>query len=198
MGKQDIMKIYFSHGKESGPWGRKISCLADLAKDRGFAVESIDYRDLDDPDLRAERLIAVLQSEPDLEKVVLVGSSMGGYVSTVASLSVPVRGLFLLAPALYMPGYQHQEYPTPCRPITVIHGWRDDVIPFEHSVRFCVEHRADLHLIDGDHRLNDNLNVVGAHFRAFLENLSVTSPESQHCLSKQITPEDTKRNASNE
>ena len=184
MGDDDTMKIYFSHGKESGPWGSKISHLAELAKGSGFAVNSIDYRDLDDPDLRAERLIDALRSEPDLAKVVLAGSSMGGYVSTVASLSVPVRGLFLLAPALYMPGYQHQEYPTPCRPITVIHGWRDDVIPFEHSVRFCVEHRADLHLIDGDHRLNDNLNVVGAHFRAFLENLSVTSPESQHCLSK--------------
>lgn len=169
------MKIYFSHGKESGPWGSKINHLADLAKDRGFAVNSIDYRDLDDPDLRAERLIYALRSEPDLAKVLLVGSSMGGYVSTVASLSVPVRGLFLLAPALYMPGYQYQYYPTPCRPINVIHGWRDDVIPFEHSVRFCAEHRADLQLIDGDHRLNDNLTVVGAHFQGFLEKTLATA-----------------------
>lgn len=163
------MKIYFSHGKESGPWGTKISYLAELSKDSGFAVESIDYSDLDDPDLRAERLLAALRSEPDLGNVVLAGSSMGGYVSTVASQSVAVRGLFLLAPALHMPGYLHQEYPTPCRPITVIHGWRDDVIPYEHSVRFCAEHRADLHLIDGDHRLNDNLTVVGTQFQHFLE-----------------------------
>jgi fermentation-respiration switch protein FrsA (DUF1100 family) len=169
------MKIYFSHGKESGPWGTKISHLAELTKDRSFEVESIDYSDVDDPDLRAERLLTSLRSEPDLAKVVLVGSSMGGYVSTVASLSVPVRGLFLLAPALYMPGYQHQEYPTPCRPITVIHGWRDDVIPFEHSVRFCAEHRADLHLIDGDHRLNNNLTVVGAHFQCFLKKTLTTA-----------------------
>ncbi len=163
------MKIYFSHGKESGPWGTKIRYMAELAKDRGFAVESIDYSDLDDPDLRVERLLEVLRREPELEQLVLVGSSMGAYVSTVASLSVAVRGLFLLAPALYMPGYQHQEYPTPCRPITVIHGWRDDVIPYEHSVRFCAEHKANLHLISGDHRLNDSLAVVGAHFSEFLE-----------------------------
>jgi len=165
------MKIYFSHGKESGPWGTKIRYLAELAKDKGFAVESIDYRDLDDPDLRAERLLKALRREPDLEKAVLVGSSMGGYVSTVVSLSVPVRGLFLLAPALYMSGYQRQQYPTSCRSITVIHGWRDEAIPFEHSVRFCAAHRADLHLIDGDHRLNESLAVVGAHFRGFLETL---------------------------
>jgi len=49
------MKIYFSHGKDSGPWGSKISHLAELAEDRSFAVESIDYSDLDDPDLRTER-----------------------------------------------------------------------------------------------------------------------------------------------
>ena len=111
------MKIYFSHGKESGPWGTKIRYMAKLANDRSFAVESIDYGDLDDPDLRVERLLEVLRREPELEQLVLVGSSMGAYVSTVASLSVAVRGLFLLAPALYMPGYQHQQYPPPADPL---------------------------------------------------------------------------------
>lgn len=37
------MKIYFSHGKESGPWRTKIKHLADMAEEEGCAVESVDY-----------------------------------------------------------------------------------------------------------------------------------------------------------
>ena len=50
------MKVYFSHGKESGPWGTKIKRLAVIAEERGCAVESVDYTDTMDPDLRVERL----------------------------------------------------------------------------------------------------------------------------------------------
>ncbi len=70
------MKVYFSHGKESGPWGFKIKRLAAKASARGCEVESIDYRDSMDPDLRVERLLARLREEP--ERFLLVGSSMGG------------------------------------------------------------------------------------------------------------------------
>jgi len=54
------MKVYFSHGKESGPWGTKIKRLAEIARNKGCAVESVDYTDLVDPDLRVERLLEVL------------------------------------------------------------------------------------------------------------------------------------------
>jgi hypothetical protein len=36
------MKVYFSHGKESGPWGSKIKRLAGIAQQKGYAVDSID------------------------------------------------------------------------------------------------------------------------------------------------------------
>jgi hypothetical protein len=77
------MKVYFSHGKESGPWGTKIKRLAAIAEDLGCAVDSVDYMDLTDSDLRVERLLEVLANEND--EFVLAGSSMGGYVSLVAS-----------------------------------------------------------------------------------------------------------------
>ena len=80
------MKIFFSHGKESGPWGAKIKRLAKLAEGMGCAVESIDYKNLMDPDLRVERLLEALAREDD--SIVLLGSSMGGYVSLVASETV--------------------------------------------------------------------------------------------------------------
>ena len=50
------MKVYFSHGKESGPQGTKIKRLAALAEDMGCAVESIDFTNTMDPDLRVDRL----------------------------------------------------------------------------------------------------------------------------------------------
>ena len=76
------MKVYFSHGKESGPWGSKIKRLANIAKAHGCSVDSIDYTDMLDPDLRVERLIKTLKGVE--EEFLLVGSSMGGYVSIAA------------------------------------------------------------------------------------------------------------------
>ena len=35
--------VYFAHGKESGPWGTKISRLAEISKEYSYAVESPDY-----------------------------------------------------------------------------------------------------------------------------------------------------------
>src|SRR5271154_5065555 len=94
--------VVFSHGKESGPWGSKITAMAAVVRDLGLAVESIDYRGLDDPGDRGRKLIDSVGERKD--RVVLVGSSMGGHVSAAAATRVGARGLFLLAPAFYMAG----------------------------------------------------------------------------------------------
>ena len=96
--------LVFSHGKESGPWGSKIAAMAEIARAEGFQVESVDYQGIDDPQDRVTRLLAFCK---DLRgSLVLVGSSMGGWVSVAGSSLLQARGLFLLAPALYMPGYE--------------------------------------------------------------------------------------------
>ncbi len=59
------MKVYFSHGKESGPWGSKIKRLAEISKAQSLEVKSIDYSDIADPDLRVERLVGCLKKEQD-------------------------------------------------------------------------------------------------------------------------------------
>ena len=159
------MKIIFSHGKESGPWGSKIKRLANIAKAHGCSVDSIDYTDMLDPDLRVERLIKTLKGVE--EEFLLVGSSMGGYVSIAASEQVNVKGLFLLAPALYMNGYKKQTYcyhPN----VEIVHGWSDDVIPADNSIQFAKSNDCSLHLISGDHRLNSSLVVVERLFSQFL------------------------------
>lgn len=163
------MKVYFSHGKESGPWGSKIKRLADKASWLGFSVDSIDYTDSYDPDIRVTKLVKRLKKET--EPFLLVGSSMGGYVSLVAAEEVPPQGLFLLAPALYIPNYQVQQYANQLDNsvrIEVVHGWNDDVIPFNHSVQFAQQRDCFLHLISGDHRLNDSIEEVERVFTQFL------------------------------
>lgn len=163
------MKVYFSHGKESGPWGTKIKHLAAMAEEMGCTVESVDYMDLMDPDLRVERLLEVLAGEED--SFVLVGSSMGGYVSLVASETVNVKAVFLMAPALYIPGYKRREYRSRCSHVEIVHGWSDDVIPPEDSIRYAKEADCTLHLISGDHALNGSLGVVAGLFEQFLSRL---------------------------
>jgi len=109
--------VLFAHGKESGPWGSKIQHLAAIAQRLGAQVLSPDYGDLPDPDpdARVARLRAM--PLPAHDRLVLVDSSMGGYVSTVASQGMGAQGLFLMAPAFYMPGYAVQE-PAPGTPET--------------------------------------------------------------------------------
>ena len=160
------MKVYFSHGKESGPWGTKIKRLATLAEEAGCAVTSVDYTLIPDPDERVAHLQAILAKET--EPFVLVGSSMGGYVSLVTSGTVNAHGVFLLAPALYMPDYDSQEYPLNNKTIEIVHGWSDDIIPAANSIRYAEAADCTLHLISGDHRLNISLNVIEPLFLNFL------------------------------
>lgn len=158
--------VLFAHGKESGPWGSKIKHLAAIAERLGAQVLSPDYGDLPDPDARVARLRAM--PLPAHDRLVLAGSSMGGYVSTVASQGMAAHGLFLMAPAFYMPGYAVQA-PAPGAPATcVVFGWRDAVIPVAHGIRFAQTHRAALHVLDSDHRLNSVLPEVGVLFKGFL------------------------------
>ena len=163
------MKVIFSHGKESGPWGSKIATLAQTAESKGFRVDSIDYQDLMDPDQRVARLLSLLDQEDS--PVILVGSSMGGYVSLVASAHAQVKAAFLMAPALYMPSYQHQSYPEMGDRVTIIHGWSDDVVPPEVSICYGKASQANLYLIEGDHRLNAVLPHVTTLFKHFLDQI---------------------------
>lgn len=158
--------ILFAHGKESGPWGSKIRYLADIGERHGCSVLSPDYSDLADPDARVQRLLAL--DLPAHDTLLLVGSSMGGYVSTVASQTLKPKALFLMAPAFYTPGYEHRDLASGAAQTCVVFGWNDEVIPVENGIRFAQQERAELHVLDADHRLIDVLPEVGVLFERFL------------------------------
>jgi pimeloyl-ACP methyl ester carboxylesterase len=158
--------VVFSHGKESGPWGKKISALAEVARSEGFDAHSVDYRGLDDPRQRTARLVDFCKElSGDL---VLVGSSLGGYVAVASASLLHARGVFLLAPALYVQGLPELRDGVLDCPAAVVHGWRDDVVPFEDSIRFARAHHAALHLLESDHNLHSQIRVVQYLFEYFL------------------------------
>ena len=162
--------IIFSHGKDGEPWSRKIAGLAETARSEGYHADSLDYRGIDSPRDRITKLVEHCQKLPG--ELVLVGSSLGGYVAAAAAALLHARGLFLLAPALLM-----EELP-PLRDgvidcaTTIVHGWRDTVVPPEHSMRFAQQYKATLHMLDTDHRMYDqlqNLNFLFEHFLAAVD-----------------------------
>ena len=158
--------VIFSHGKDGEPWSRKISGMAEIARAEGYRADSLDYRGLNTPRERITKLVEHCQKLPG--ELVLVGSSLGGYIAVAAASLLHARGLFLLAPALLM-----EELP-PLRqglidcPTTIVHGWRDTVVPPEHSVEFARQYKATLHLLDSDHRMYDQLQTINYYFETFL------------------------------
>jgi alpha/beta superfamily hydrolase len=162
--------VCFNHGKESGPWGDKITRLADVARRHDYAVESVDYTGMLDPDARIQKLLGADTARAS--GLVLVGSSMGSYVAAVASASLRPRGLFLLAPAFYLPGFPVQEPVPHAESVALVHGWKDELIPPEHSIRYARRFDATLHLVDSDHRLSSQLPLIESLFDAFLRQLT--------------------------
>ncbi len=160
------LTVVFSHGKESGPWGRKITAMAALARDLGCGVESVDYRGIDDPAARVEKLVTI--GARIRQPLVLVGSSMGGHVSAAACARLMPRGVFLLAPAFYMPGFEaYTPQDVPC-PTAIVHGWHDDIVPVDNSIRWAREHHAALHVLNSDHRLEDRIEAICSLLKSFL------------------------------
>ncbi len=163
--------VIYNHGKDSIPWGEKPLALAKVAKGLGYGFISPDYQISNDPEFRVEQLLCM--ELPANAKIVLAGSSMGAYVASVAAERLKPAGLFLIAPAFYLPGYASDEFNLQTRNIEVFHGWHDDIVPPENAWRFCRQHRATLHMVDGDHRLLSALPFMCAAFARFLDQCHV-------------------------
>ena len=171
--------VIFSHGKETGPWGTKIKHLASIAQAAGWQVLSVDYAVVTGKTdaLADDRLVALLAHPlPAHNTLALVGSSMGGWVSAAACAALQPQGLFLMAPALDLPGYPAIDTIAwrAKLDVEIVHGWCDDVVPPAGSIRLAQQQHARLHLLDDDHRLGATLPEIGRLFGQFLARLHVT------------------------
>jgi alpha/beta superfamily hydrolase len=138
-----------------------------MAERAGCRVVSCDDRDTQDPDERARRLVA--SSATFSAPLVLVGSSMGGYVAAVAAAELHPAGVFLMAPAIGLSGYRvaDPQPSTPC--LTIVHGWEDDVVPLPPVLAFARTRHAELHVLADGHLLHASLDAVERLFAAFLD-----------------------------
>lgn len=161
-------RVFLSHGLESGPNARKVQALARIARAEGWETALPDYRGLSLDDR-----VALLLSKMDRvsEPVLLVGSSMGGAVSILASVKKPVAGLFLLAPAVFLPGYDDVGNTVRAQRMSIVHGWNDEVIPADNAFRLAQLHAASLHLYDDDHRLSASLPAIENLFESWARSL---------------------------
>jgi len=164
-----------SHGFESGPEATKVTALADAAERLGWSHERPDYTELDarldistlgDVAARVQRLLALAESAAARGPLVLAGSSLGAWISGEVSLKVPVRGLLLLAPPVRLDA----AYPLRAArvPTSIIHGWRDALIPAQDVVDWAAPRGDRLLLVDDEHRLSDHVDASAAAFTALL------------------------------
>ena len=168
-----------SHGFESGPDATKVTALAEVAGHLGWTHERPDYTDLDarrevgelgDVPARLQRLLAIARAAAERGPLVLAGSSLGSYISARVSLEVPVRGLFLLAPPLAMQPLPGLEAAADV-PISVLHGWDDELIPAQDVFEWARLRRARLLLVADNHRLSANVDTSAAAFAELLQSL---------------------------
>jgi predicted alpha/beta-hydrolase family hydrolase len=167
-----------SHGFESGPDATKVTALADVAERLGFTHERPDYTDLDarrevssvgDVPARLQRLVQVATAAAARGPVVLAGSSLGAYVSAIASLQVPVQGLFLMVPPTRMgpmPALDAAPVPT-----SIVHAWQDELIPAADVIAWAQARSARLLMVADGHRLERHVADSAQAFQALLEAL---------------------------
>jgi predicted alpha/beta-hydrolase family hydrolase len=172
-------QIILSHGSDSGPDATKVSVLAALAESLGWRTQRPDYRTDDarghagSVAPRIARLRATIEAldAPPL----LVGSSMGAFVSGLASLDVPVAGLLLLATPSEIPGYARAFDLRHGVPTLLIHGWRDEVCSLAGVHTFAAQRRLPMLVLDDDHRLGASMELISAQFRHMLDQRAATA-----------------------
>ncbi len=167
-----------SHGFESGPDATKVTALAEVAERLGFTHERPDYTDLDarrevssvgDVRARLQRLIGLAAAAAARGPVVLAGSSLGAYISGIASLQVPTQALFLMVPPTRMgPMPALDAAPVP---ISVVHAWQDELIPAADVIAWAQARSARLLLVQDGHRLERHVEASALAFEALLKGL---------------------------
>ncbi|MEO7198640.1 MAG: hypothetical protein ABIY56_00310 [Dokdonella sp.] len=162
--------VILSHGLESGPQATKVSALARVAEELGWASVRPDYLDLDATrDVAAidQRIKRALAATPSSGRVVFAGSSMGAFISGFASIERDCAALFLMALPVSVTGYPVSFQAAAVKTL-LVHGWRDEICPVDAAIEFARSRGDTLHLVDDDHRLAAHVAYCAEAFRSLL------------------------------
>lgn len=161
--------LYFIHGYQSSPDGDK----GPLFEDKLNAI-AIKYRDCSPENLIIsdclQRIANAIKDDPN---VVLIGSSLGGFLAASTALRHPnVRKLILLNPAIIPPSTNlDDEKDVPKKiledmvdkklfenrikaDIIIFRGTNDDVIPENWITKFAAAQEATVKFLHDDHRFS--------------------------------------------
>ncbi len=167
-----------SHGFESGPDATKVTALAEAAERLGWTHERPDYTafdarrgisDLGDVESRQAHLLALARAAAARGPLVLAGSSLGAYIAARVSLQVPTRALFLMAPPTTMG--RLAELDAAQVPISIVHGWDDELIPAQRVAEWAHARRARLLLVNDTHRLTEHVQASAEAFADLLQSI---------------------------
>jgi pimeloyl-ACP methyl ester carboxylesterase len=166
-----------SHGLDSSPEATKAVACANVARALGWTEQRPDYRAFDadqrtsvrgDVEGRIAHLKAIALAAP--RPLVLAGSSMGAFVSARVALEVPVAGLFLMAPPVWLEDFDI-ALRTPPVPIRIVHGWRDEIIAAVSVAAWAQVRNVRTTFVDDSHRLEGHVDFCGEEFGRFLLSL---------------------------
>lgn len=167
-----------SHGFEATPEGVKALACAAAARALGWTAERPDYQPFDarceksrlgDVEARIAHLRSIAQrcERPP----VLCGSSLGAFISARVSLDVPVAGLFLMAPPVWLEDYD-MALQVARVPTWVVHGWNDEIITATSVAAWAQVRNLHATFLPDTHRLEGHADFCGSEFGRFLQSIA--------------------------
>lgn len=164
--------LYYIHGYQSSPDGEKATLLKETIQ-----AIPICYREGSPEELViSECLSRISEAIENDQQVILIGSSLGGFLAASTARTHPnVTQLILLNPAIIPPEIDlttitgvplrilkdmrdprlfQEKIPAA---ITILRGTLDDVVPDEWIVSFAQAQNATIQLYNDDHRFSKNL-----------------------------------------
>jgi predicted esterase YcpF (UPF0227 family) len=163
-------RLYYIHGYLSNPKSIKGTILKEK-----LGVIPIKYRDCPPENLVIRICVDNIKKEIEYDKnIVLIGSSLGGFLAAKAALEVPVKKLILLNPAIIpldvdiskIQGMPHeilrdmQDERLFAKKInseiTILVGLQDEVVPNRWSEVFAKKQNAKILFFEDDHSFTKN------------------------------------------
>ena len=164
--------LYYIHGYLSEPNGTKGTILKEK-----LGVIPIKYRDCSPENLVIRTCVDNIKKEIENDtNILLIGSSLGGFLAAKTALEIPVKKLILLNPAIIpmdvdiskIQGMPHEILRDMQderlftkkinSEITILVGMQDEVVPNRWSEVFAKEQNAKILFFEDDHRFTKNID----------------------------------------
>ena len=164
--------LYYIHGYQSSPDGDKGTLFTEQ-----LDAKAIQYRDCKPEDLIISDCLKNIYDAIKHDKnVILIGSSLGGFLAASTALQLPtVTKIILLNPAIIPPTTnldEHQDVPRTIledminkrlfteklsADICILRGSEDTVVPDNWILDFAIAQEATIKFLHDDHRFSHNL-----------------------------------------